>query len=85
MPSHELDAILLQIRTVALELRRLEGDGLDGLGLCPLRRRARRPEVAAGRNGQPRPGNRRGLTAAAQRGLSAQSSSAWRSIRSSRS
>jgi len=38
MPSHELDAILLQIRTVALELRRLEGDGLDGLGLCPLRR-----------------------------------------------
>jgi len=38
MPSHELDAILLQIRTVALELRRLEGDGLDGLGLSPLRR-----------------------------------------------
>ena len=34
MPSHELDAILLQIRTVALELRRLEGDGLDGIGLA---------------------------------------------------
>jgi len=31
MPNHEIDALLLQIRTVALELRRLEGDGLDGL------------------------------------------------------
>jgi hypothetical protein len=38
MPNHDLDAILLQIRTVAFELRRLEGDGLDWLGLCPLRR-----------------------------------------------
>ena len=38
MPNLELDAILLQIRTVALELRRLEGDGLDGLGLCSRRR-----------------------------------------------
>jgi hypothetical protein len=38
MPNHELDAILLQIRTVALELRRLEGDGLDGLGLYSRRR-----------------------------------------------
>ena len=38
MPNHELDAILLQIRTVALELRRLEGDGLDGIGLSSLRR-----------------------------------------------
>ena len=42
MPNLELDAILLQIRTVALELRRLEGDGLDGLGL-----RSRRRELAA--------------------------------------
>jgi hypothetical protein len=38
MPSHELDVLLLKIRTVVLELRRLEGDGLDGLGLCPQRR-----------------------------------------------
>lgn len=38
MPSLELDAVLLLIRTVALELRRLEGDGLDGLGLCSRRR-----------------------------------------------
>ena len=37
MPNHEIDAILLQIRTVVLELRRLEGDGLDGLGLSALR------------------------------------------------
>jgi hypothetical protein len=42
MPNHELDAVLLQIRTVALELRRLAGDGLDGLGL-----RSRRRELAA--------------------------------------
>jgi hypothetical protein len=42
MPNHELDAVLLQIRTVALELGRLEGDGLDGLGL-----RSRRRELAA--------------------------------------
>ena len=28
MPEHEIDAVLLQIRTVVLELRRLEGDGL---------------------------------------------------------
>jgi hypothetical protein len=34
----ELDAVLLRIRTVALELRRLEGDGLDGSGLLPRRR-----------------------------------------------
>ena len=61
MPNHELDAILLQIRTVALELRRLEGDGLDGLGLCASAAGARGPEVAAGRTGQPRPGARSGL------------------------
>jgi hypothetical protein len=40
MPNHEIDAILLQIRTAVLELRRLEGDGLDGLVLS-----ARRQEV----------------------------------------
>jgi hypothetical protein len=37
MPNHEIDAILLQIRTVVLELRRLEGDGLDGLVLTSRR------------------------------------------------
>ena len=37
MPNHEIDAVLLQIRTAVLELRRLEGDGLDGLVLCPRR------------------------------------------------
>ena len=30
MPNHEIDVLLLQIRTAVLELRRLEGDGLDG-------------------------------------------------------
>jgi hypothetical protein len=40
MPNHEIDAVLLQIRTAVLELRRLEGDGLDGLVLS-----ARRAEV----------------------------------------
>jgi hypothetical protein len=38
MPSHEIEAILLQIRTVVLELRRLAGDGLDGIALSPQRR-----------------------------------------------
>ena len=37
MPNHEIDALLLQIRTVVLELRRLEGDGLDGLVLSSRR------------------------------------------------
>jgi hypothetical protein len=37
MPDHEIDAVLLQIRTVVLELRRLEGDGLDGLVLSSRR------------------------------------------------
>ena len=38
MPSYELEAILLEIRTAVLELRRLEGDGLDGLALSSRRR-----------------------------------------------
>jgi hypothetical protein len=38
MPNHEIDAVLLQIRTAVLELRRLEGDGLDGLVLSARRR-----------------------------------------------
>jgi hypothetical protein len=38
MREHELDALVLRIRTVALELRRLEGDGLDRSALCPRRR-----------------------------------------------
>jgi hypothetical protein len=37
MPDHEIDAVLLRIRTVVLELRRLEGDGLDGLVLSSRR------------------------------------------------
>ena len=37
MPDHEIDVVLLQIRTAVLELRRLEGDGLDGLVLSTRR------------------------------------------------
>ena len=37
MPSHEIDVVLLQIRSAVLELRRLEGDGLDGLVLSARR------------------------------------------------
>jgi hypothetical protein len=37
MPNHEIDTVLLQIRTAVLELRRLEGDGLDGLVLSTRR------------------------------------------------
>lgn len=37
MPDHEIDAVLLQIRTAVFELRRLEGDGLDGLVLAAQR------------------------------------------------
>ena len=37
MRNHEIDAVLLQIRTAVLELRRLEGDGLDGLVLSARR------------------------------------------------
>ena len=37
MPNHEIDVVLLQIRTAVLELRRLEGDGLDGLVLSARR------------------------------------------------
>jgi hypothetical protein len=37
MPRYELEAILLEIRTVVLELRRLEGDGLDGLVVASRR------------------------------------------------
>jgi hypothetical protein len=37
MPCLELEAVLLEIRTVVLELRRLEGDGLDGLALASRR------------------------------------------------
>jgi hypothetical protein len=38
MANYELEAVLLEIRTVVLELRRLEGDGLDGLALSSRRR-----------------------------------------------
>ena len=37
MPCLELEAVLLEIRTVVLELRRLEGDGLDGLVVASRR------------------------------------------------
>ena len=40
MPNHEIDVLLLQIRTAVFELRGLEGDGLDGLVLS-----ARRQEI----------------------------------------
>ena len=50
MPNHEIDAVLLQIRTVVLELRRLEGDGLDGLVLSGETARAREPEIAPRRD-----------------------------------
>ena len=37
MPNHEIDVVLLQIRSAVLELRRLEGDGLDGLAVASRR------------------------------------------------
>jgi hypothetical protein len=39
MPNHEIDAVLLEIRSVVLELRRLEGDGLEGLVLSTRRQK----------------------------------------------
>ena len=37
MPAHELDAVLLRIRTVARALRRLGGDRRDGAARRPPR------------------------------------------------
>ena len=34
----EIDALLQQIRALVLELRRLEGDGVDGIALTARRR-----------------------------------------------
>jgi hypothetical protein len=38
----EIDALLQQIRAVVLELRRLEGDGVDGIALTARRREIER-------------------------------------------
>jgi hypothetical protein len=35
----EIDGLLQQIRALVLELRRLEGDGVDGLALTARRRK----------------------------------------------
>jgi hypothetical protein len=42
MPSREIEALLRQIRAVVLELRRLEGDGVDGLLVMARRREVER-------------------------------------------
>jgi hypothetical protein len=42
MPIREIDVLLQQIRTVVLELRRLEGDGVDGLVVLARRREVER-------------------------------------------
>jgi hypothetical protein len=42
MSIREIDALLQQIRTVVLELRRLEGDGVDGLVVLARRREVKR-------------------------------------------
>jgi hypothetical protein len=38
----EIDRLLQQIRTVVLELQRLEGDGVDGLAVTSRRRELER-------------------------------------------
>jgi hypothetical protein len=38
----EIDALLQQIRALVLELRRLEGDGVDGIALTARRREIER-------------------------------------------
>lgn len=42
MPTAEIDALLQQIRALVLELRRLEGDGVDGITLTARRRELER-------------------------------------------
>jgi hypothetical protein len=42
MPMQEIDGLLQQIRALVLELRRLEGDGVDGIALTARRRELRR-------------------------------------------
>jgi hypothetical protein len=42
MPVQEIDGLLQQIRALVLELRRLEGDGVDGIALTARRRELRR-------------------------------------------
>jgi len=41
-PARDIDALLVQIRALALELHQLEGDGLDGIALTPRRVELRR-------------------------------------------
>jgi hypothetical protein len=42
MPMQQIDGLLQQIRALVLELRRLEGDGVDGIALTARRRELRR-------------------------------------------
>jgi hypothetical protein len=41
-PLREIDTLLQQIRSVVLELRRLEGDGVDGFVVTARRREVER-------------------------------------------
>ena len=41
-PARDIDALLVQIRALVLELHQLEGDGLDGIALTPRRVELRR-------------------------------------------
>jgi hypothetical protein len=45
MPMPEIDMLLQQIRALVLELRRLEGDGVDGIALTARRRELERLKV----------------------------------------
>jgi hypothetical protein len=45
MPMPEIDALLQQIRALVLELRRLEGDGVDGIALTARRLELERLKV----------------------------------------
>jgi len=41
-PARDIDALLVQIQALVLELHQLEGDGLDGIALTPRRVELRR-------------------------------------------
>jgi hypothetical protein len=41
-PEREIEALLVEIRALVLELHQLEGDGLDGLALSPHKAELRR-------------------------------------------
>jgi hypothetical protein len=42
MPGREIEALLVEIRALVLELHQLEGDGLDGIALSERRAELRR-------------------------------------------